>query len=58
MNLTGVVGIYKATVQCDSVSGRLVKHLFCFRSIISNQAMGEEDIDFMLVELDRLGIDL
>ena len=34
------------------------EHLFCFRSIISNQAMGEEDIDFMLVELDRLGIDL
>ena len=29
-----------------------------FRSIISNQAMGEEDIDFMLEELDRLGIDL
>ena len=29
-----------------------------FRSIISNQACTEEDIDFMLEELDRLGIDL
>ena len=29
-----------------------------FRSIISNQACSEEDIDFMLEELDRLGIDL
>ena len=29
-----------------------------FRSIISNQACMEEDIDFMLEELDRLGIDL
>ena len=29
-----------------------------FRSIISNQACNEEDIDFMLEELDRLGIDL
>lgn len=29
-----------------------------FRSIISNQACQEEDIDFMLEELDRLGIDL
>ena len=29
-----------------------------FRSIISNQATGETDIDFMLEELDRLGIDL
>jgi len=26
-----------------------------FRSVISNQAMAEEDIDFMLEELDRLG---
>ena len=26
--------------------------------IISNQACNEEDIDFMLEELDRLGIDL
>ena len=29
-----------------------------FRSIISNQACQEEDIDFMLEEIDRLGIDL
>ena len=29
-----------------------------FRSIISNQAQTEEDIDFMLAELDRLGHDL
>ena len=29
-----------------------------FRSIISNQAQTEEDIDFMLAELDRLGADL
>ena len=29
-----------------------------FRSIISNQACNEEDIDFMMEELDRLGIDL
>ena len=29
-----------------------------FRSIISNQACAEEDVDFMLEELDRLGIDL
>merc|ERR1712080_531891 len=29
-----------------------------FRSVISNQACTEEDIDFMLEELDRLGIDL
>ena len=29
-----------------------------FRSIVSNQACTEEDIDFMLEELDRLGIDL
>ena len=29
-----------------------------FRSIISNQACTEEDIDFMLEEFDRLGIDL
>ena len=29
-----------------------------FRSIISNQAQTEEDIDFMLDELDRLGHDL
>lgn len=29
-----------------------------FRSIISNQAQTEEDIDFMLEELDRLGKDL
>ena len=29
-----------------------------FRSIISNQACSEEDIDFMLEEFDRLGIDL
>ena len=29
-----------------------------FRSIISNQACSEDDIDFMLEELDRLGIDL
>ena len=28
------------------------------RSIISNQACQEEDIDFMLEELDRLGVDL
>ena len=29
-----------------------------FRSIISNQAVGEEDIDFMLDEMERLGKDL
>ena len=29
-----------------------------FRSIISNQAQTEKDIDFMLDELDRLGHDL
>ena len=29
-----------------------------FRSIISNQAQTEEDIDFMLAELERLGHDL
>lgn len=29
-----------------------------FRSIVSNQAVTEEDIDFMLDELDRLGHDL
>ena len=29
-----------------------------FRSIISNQACTEEDIDFMIEEMDRLGIDL
>jgi len=29
-----------------------------FRSIISNQACQEGDIDFMLAELDRLGHDL
>ena len=29
-----------------------------FRSIISNQATREEDIDFMLEEMDRLGHDL
>lgn len=29
-----------------------------FRSIISNQAQTEKDIDFMLEELDRLGHDL
>ena len=29
-----------------------------FRSIISNQAVTEEDVEFMLEEMDRLGIDL
>ena len=29
-----------------------------FRSIISNQAVQESDIDFMLEEMDRLGHDL
>jgi len=29
-----------------------------FRSIISNQAQTEEDIDFMLEEIDALGCDL
>ena len=29
-----------------------------FRSIISNQAIQESDVDFMLAELDRLGHDL
>lgn len=29
-----------------------------FRSIISNSAVRESDIDFMLAELDRLGADL
>ena len=29
-----------------------------FRSIISNQAIQESDIDFMLSEMDRLGHDL
>lgn len=29
-----------------------------FRSIISNQAVGEVDIDFMLEEMERLGKDL
>lgn len=29
-----------------------------FRSIISNQAIQESDIDFMLEEMDRLGHDL
>ena len=29
-----------------------------FRSIISNQAQTEADVDFMLDELDRLGHDL
>ena len=29
-----------------------------FRSIISNQAIQESDVDFMLSELDRLGHDL
>ena len=29
-----------------------------FRSIISNQAIGEADVDFMLDEMDRLGNDL
>ena len=29
-----------------------------FRSIISNQAIQESDVDFMLDEMDRLGHDL
>ena len=29
-----------------------------FRSIISNQAVQEQDVDFMLEALDRLGHDL
>jgi glutamate decarboxylase len=29
-----------------------------FRSIISNQAIQEADVDFMLDEMDRLGHDL
>jgi glutamate decarboxylase len=29
-----------------------------FRSIISNQAIQESDVDFMLSEVDRLGHDL
>ncbi len=29
-----------------------------FRSIISNQAVQESDIDFMLAEMERLGHDL
>ena len=29
-----------------------------FRSIISNQAIQESDVDFMLSEIDRLGHDL
>lgn len=29
-----------------------------FRSIVSNQAVTEEDIDFLVEELDRLGNDL
>ena len=29
-----------------------------FRSIISNQAVGEADVDFMLSEMERLGNDL
>ena len=29
-----------------------------FRSIISNQAVNEADVDFMLAEMERLGCDL
>lgn len=29
-----------------------------FRSIISSQAVNEQDVDFMLNEIDRLGQDL
>ena len=47
-----------ATLEAMGVLISWTNIMLSLRSIISNQASNEEDIDFMLEELDRLGVDL